>query len=80
MATAARSLRSIVQNWLSPKPEAPVRVTEFKKGKLGSGCYVRVETTRGSSTVSMLFFRHRNGLWCVFPSRAEQPSMRLERC
>jgi len=79
LATAAKSLRVMVENWLAPFPETPIRVTEFRKRHWTGDCYVRVETQDPSGPVSMLFFRHRNGSWCVFPASPEKPAMRFER-
>jgi hypothetical protein len=75
MACTGKSLRSLVENWLAPAPGTSVRVTEFKRTRTQQGCYVRVEALRMAGSVEMFFFRHENGMWCVFPPRPSTPAI-----
>jgi hypothetical protein len=67
MNTAAKSLRLLVEKWLTPISAAPIRVTRF--GRTGSNRrrYVRVEALRPEGPVALFFFRHDDGTWRVFP-------------
>ncbi|MFM0078774.1 hypothetical protein P0D72_07770 [Paraburkholderia sediminicola] len=67
MNTAEKSLRSLVERWLTPTSATPVRVTRF--GRTGSSRrrYVRVEVPRPEGSVALFFFRHDDGTWRVFP-------------
>nr|WP_082855340.1 hypothetical protein [Paraburkholderia phytofirmans] len=67
MNTAETSLRSLVEKWLMPTSETPVRVTRF--GRTGSrrSRYVCVEARQPDGPVALFFFRHDDGAWRVFP-------------
>jgi hypothetical protein len=80
MATAARSLRSMVEYWLYPALGNTVHIAEFGKNGNGFGRYVCVEVVKPAGIVSMYFFRHRDGRWRVFPAEVERPVMRVEGC
>jgi hypothetical protein len=79
MNTGDRSLRSVIEKWLSPNPATPVRVAEFSRTPSNRRRYVRVEAARPTGVLALFFFRHDDGTWCVFPSRAERPAMRAYR-
>lgn len=76
MATAARSLRLMVEQWLSPDAAKKVRVTEFRHRRSTQECYVCVQTVRDGDRVTMLFFRHKDGTWRIYPRDPARPSMR----
>jgi hypothetical protein len=76
MACKAESLRKMVERWLAPDPGMQVRVTEFRNSRSKSQCYVRVETLRPAGPVSMFFFRHQDGTWCIFPPGPQRLTMR----
>ena len=69
MASAAKSLRSMVEDWLAPTSMDMVHVIEFKNQRATRQCYVCVEARRAAGTAAMFFFHHNDGLWCVFPRR-----------
>lgn len=77
MASAGKSLRMMVEHWLAPDPATRVRVAEFRNRRSERQCYVRVEVLRARCLSAMLFFRHQDGSWCVFPPR-EYPEMRVD--
>ncbi|WP_321927493.1 hypothetical protein [Paraburkholderia guartelaensis] len=65
------SLRSLAEKWLGPTPTRPVRVTRF--GRTAKGVrYVALEVLRVAGPLTIAFFRHESGAWCVFPPT--QPS------
>ncbi|QCP51752.1 hypothetical protein FAZ95_12140 [Trinickia violacea] len=68
-------LRSLVERWLAPIHAAPVRISRF--GDVGSGQrrHVRIEVLRPEGAVVILFFRHDDGTWHVFPQQRERISM-----
>lgn len=75
MASAGRSLRSMVEQWLNSNPENVYRISQFRRSS--SECYVCVEATSAVGPVSMFFFRHPDGTWCVFPPSPKRPAMRI---
>lgn len=75
MATGEKSLRTLVEHWLAPGAGHPVRVAEFRNRRSGNACYVRVETSTSAGHAAMFFFRHRDGIWRVFPPDRERPCM-----
>lgn len=69
------SLREQVEKWLAPGPSTPVRVTEFSRTRQSGSRYVRVETALPGGLRALLFFRHDDGCWCVFPpTRDHRPA------
>jgi hypothetical protein len=67
MTTAEKSLRSLVEKWLTPTSATPVRVTRFGRTASNRRRYVRVEAMRPDGPVALFFFRHDDGTWRVFP-------------
>jgi hypothetical protein len=75
MNTYQHSLRDLVEKWLSPTSTTPVRVTRFSRTRDGNRRYVCVEVARPACSVTIVFFRHDDGSWRVFPPRRENPAM-----
>jgi len=75
MASGAKSLRSMVEHWLTADPSKGIRVTEFKKRRSRHGCYVCVETAGEAGPIAMFFFRHGDGTWRVYPPSRERPAL-----
>jgi len=67
MNPTERSLRLLVEKWLTPASETPVRVTRFSRTGPGRRRCVRVEALRLDGPVALFFFRHDDGTWHVFP-------------
>jgi len=65
--TNNRSLRYQVEKWLAPPPVSTVHVTEFGRTRWDRTPYVCVETSSPTGVRMLLFFRHRDGTWNVFP-------------
>lgn len=72
MNSAGFSLRVVVEKWFAA---TPVRVTRFKRTRISQSRFVRVETRSPSSPVSILFFKHEDGAWRVFPPDARRLTM-----
>jgi hypothetical protein len=75
MYAAEKSLHWMVDKWLAPTPAMPARVTRICRTAARRGCAVCVETSRPSGVLSIVFFRHDDGSWNVFPLAAERPAM-----
>jgi hypothetical protein len=58
MNTAERSLRSLVEKWLTPTAATPFRVTRFSRAGFSRRRYVRVDAQRPEGSVGLFFFRH----------------------
>ncbi|TAL92933.1 MAG: hypothetical protein EPN73_23465 [Paraburkholderia sp.] len=73
------SLRILVEKWLTPGPGCSLRITRFSCTGSERRRHVRVDARRaGGGTVTILFFRHRDGLWRVFPPEADRLAMRAD--
>lgn len=75
MASAGRSLRTMVKDWLAPDPARGFRVSHV--GRSGLGRYVCVVADNGAGSRAMFFYRHRDGKWCIYPPEPDRPVMRL---
>jgi hypothetical protein len=69
------SLRSLVDKWLAPTLSMPARVTQIGRVLATHGRYVRLEGCISTGPLTIVFFRHEDGSWCVFPSVPASPSM-----
>ena len=76
MSTAKNSLREMVEHWLTPNLADELRVTEFRNRRAKRECYVCVETLTAAGPVALLFFRHQDGVWRIFPPSRERLAMR----
>ncbi|RKE36356.1 hypothetical protein B0G76_2527 [Paraburkholderia sp. BL23I1N1] len=76
MNKLARPLRVQIDKRLTPVPATPVRVTRLRAGPGGTRC-VRVDALRREGAVALLFFRHDDGAWRVFPPDVQRPAMRV---
>jgi hypothetical protein len=74
-----RSLRFQVEKWLAPGPTIPVHVTEFSRTRWARRRYVCVETALPGGLRALLFFRHDDGCWYVFPPTADRLKMIADR-
>jgi hypothetical protein len=78
-STHEYSLRTQVDKWLAPGLSTQVRVTEFSRTRLGGRRYVCVETALPLGSRALLFFRHDDGCWCVFPPAVDRPNTMMGR-
>jgi hypothetical protein len=74
MKSAEVCLRSVVEKWFAA---APIRVTRFKCSGMGHSRSVRVEARSSSKALSIIFFKHDDGAWRVFPPDGRRPAMRF---
>ncbi len=74
MRTADNSLHFIVDKWLGMGLADQIRVMRFGRMPAGRRRYALVQTRRPTGVRSMFFFRHDNGVWCVFPPIEASPA------
>jgi hypothetical protein len=67
--TDKTSLRRLLAKWVGVDADTPVRVTRVHPPGHCTGC-VQVDVARASGDLSLFFFRHADGSWCVFPPSA----------
>jgi hypothetical protein len=76
MCAAEKSLRSLVIRWLTPTLEIPIRVTGFSRTHPDRRRYVRVEASRPEGSIELVFFRHDDRTWRVFPPEVKRLTIR----
>ncbi len=75
MVAPQRSLRHVVESWLGPQSAQGIRVTRFSHTRSKLWRYVCVEAVRERGTLAIVFFRHDDGSWCVFPPAPRRLAM-----
>ncbi|SEA41653.1 hypothetical protein SAMN05192564_1011403 [Paraburkholderia sartisoli] len=75
MNTRERSLRNLVESWLGSERTEDIRVTRYSRIGRKVRRHVCVEAVRESGTLTIVFFRHDDGSWCVFPPAPRTPVM-----
>ncbi|ASV96885.1 hypothetical protein CJU94_01060 [Paraburkholderia aromaticivorans] len=75
MNTDCVSLRSLVNKWFAPTRSMPVRVTQTGRVLATHGRYVRLEGCTSRGPLTIVFFRHDDGSWFVFPPVPASPAM-----
>ncbi|SCU76886.1 conserved hypothetical protein [Cupriavidus necator] len=66
MGIGGMSLRGLMAKWLGPDAPALARITRMRDDVNPRG-YVQVELEGPSGALCLMFFRHADGSWCVFP-------------
>lgn len=69
------TLRSLVDKWLAPTFSTPARVAQVGRLLATRSRFVRIEGHTSSGTLTIVFFRHNDGSWCVFPPAQTKPAM-----
>ena len=75
MNATEKSLHWIVDKWLAPTPSMPARITQIQHDRSQPHRFVRVEALRPSGLLSIIFFRHDDGSWNVFPPASKRPAL-----
>lgn len=75
MSVSGKSLRTLVERWIGATNG--IRVTQFSHGRDEQYRFVRVEGASDDPPVALIFFRHDDGTWCVFPPERRRPAMNL---
>ena len=79
MGTGEKSLRLLVGKWFGPAAVVPVHVMAFSRTPADRRRYVRVGALRPQGSLAIVFFRHDDGTWNVFPAKTNMPAMRADR-
>ncbi|RDK06503.1 hypothetical protein DN412_30995 [Cupriavidus lacunae] len=66
MSTDRMSLRGLLAKWVGVDADTLARVTRVRPPRQCTAC-VQVDVARASGNLSLFFFRHADGSWCVFP-------------
>jgi hypothetical protein len=70
---SGRSLRTLVDKWIGARCD--IRITQFSHGRDEQHRFVRIEGASDESPIALIFFRHDDGGWCVFPPAPRRPTM-----
>jgi hypothetical protein len=70
------SLQQSIDKWFSPTQRDQIRVTRFRRNILGGQTGVMVRLLGATDTIELLFFRHSDGTWCIFPAAERGPTMK----
>jgi hypothetical protein len=76
MGSGEKCLRTLVGKWFGSPPVVTILVLEFSRTRTGRKRYVRIGTARADRSLTIVFFRHDDGSWNVFPEEASRPAMR----
>ncbi|MDR5762461.1 hypothetical protein [Caballeronia sp. LZ035] len=79
MQTAANSLHWAVDKWLAPTSAHPARVVRLCRSQTTGARYVCIEAQHPGGPLAIIFFRHDDGTWNVFPPQTRRPSMSAQR-
>ncbi|MBC8641269.1 hypothetical protein IAG25_31090 [Caballeronia sp. EK] len=77
MNSRERSLRALVDKWLGSDDEHVACITRLSRGARGPWRHVCVEAQRASGPFAIVFFRHDDGSWCVYPPPIRRPAMAI---
>lgn len=75
MSLSGTSLRAVVEKWVGATNG--MRVTQFRHSRGEQYRFVCVEGASDRSLIALIFFRHDDGSWCVFPPERKRPAMNL---
>lgn len=73
MKLSDRSLRGIVYDWLGR--DETIQITRVARNRDMPWRAVKVEVTRSSGSFAVVFFRHNDGSWRVYPPAVRRPSI-----
>jgi hypothetical protein len=79
MHTDEKPLRALVDKWVGSGEAMTARVIEFSRTPSDRRRYVRVGALTREASFSIVFFRHDDGSWNVFPAKTNVPTMRACR-
>jgi hypothetical protein len=77
MSAVKQSLRLVVNKWIAARSEGNVRLTRSPHAQSGAGRFVCVEVTQKDRPFAIIFFRHEDGSWQVFPPPARRPMLNI---
>jgi hypothetical protein len=79
MQTAEHSLHWAVDKWLAPSAAHPARVMRVCRSQVTGSRHVCIEAWHAGGMLAIVFFRHEDGTWNVFPPQVRRPSMSAHR-
>ena len=77
MNAGDKSLRSLVRKWFGVDANFSVQIVEVGRTFPDRRRYVRIGAMGSESSSSIVFFRHDDGSWNVFPPTPRTLAMRL---
>ncbi|MBN3760798.1 hypothetical protein [Burkholderia sp. Ac-20365] len=77
MSKRTTSLRLLMHDWLGQVDN--IRVSRPARSRNMPWRAVRIEVMRSSTAFAIVFFRHGDGSWCVYPPSFTAPTMQLPR-
>jgi hypothetical protein len=75
MGSGEKCLRTLVGKWFGPSAVVAIRVVEFSRTRTDRRRYVRIGEARVDGSLTIVFFRHDDGSWNVFPATRRTPAM-----
>lgn len=75
MGSGEKCLRRLVGKWFGPSGVMTLRVVEFGRTPTDRRRYVRIGEARVDGALTIVFFRHDDGSWNVFPATRRTPAM-----
>lgn len=69
------SLQQSVDKWFSPSQRHHIRVTRFRQNRSDGQRGVIVRLLGVTDTIELLFFRHGDGTWRLFPADVTRPTI-----
>lgn len=75
MGSGDRCLRTLVGKWFGPSAGMTIRVIEFSRTRMDRRRYVRIGEHQVDGGLTIVFFRHDDGSWNVFPAKTNTPVM-----
>jgi hypothetical protein len=76
MGSGEKCLRMLVGKWFGSSAVLTIRVMEFGRTRTDRRRYVRIGAVRADGGLTIVFFRHDDGSWNVFPAKTSTPAMR----
>lgn len=75
MGSGEKCLRTLVDKWFGPPSVVTTRVMEFSRTRVDGRRYVRIGAASADGNLTIVFFRHDDGSWNVFPAKASRITM-----
>ncbi|CAE6843623.1 hypothetical protein [Paraburkholderia domus] len=75
MSADKQSLRWIIEKWFGSELRARIYLMRTAQSLRARCRCVRVEAPSQSGPLSILFFRHEDGSWYVFPPEEKRPEI-----
>jgi hypothetical protein len=76
---ADHSLHYAVDKWLAPTTAHPARVLRLCRSHVTGSRYVCIEAQHPNGPIAIVFFRHDDGTWNVFPPQGKRLAMDARR-